>query len=116
EMQQVMSIYAQKVSTRLRKHGLVAQQLNAWAMSSHFDQGFRHTASVNVALGIPIDEPIEIAKAAMLILPKMHPDARYARAGIMLTDLSDKKNHEYLPMFTSPHEGKQLGELLDNIN
>lgn len=115
-MQQVLSIYAQRVSSRLRSHGLVAQHMQVFASSSYFDQGIRHSASVQVALETPIDEPIDIAKAAMGLLPRMHPSAKYARAGIMLFGLSDKRNHEYLPLFTSPHEGKQIGALLDKIN
>lgn len=116
EMRQVMSIYAQKVSARLRKHELVTQQLIAFALTSHVSEGFSHSASAHVALDRPIDEPIEIAKAALNILPQLDPRARYVRAGIMLLQLSPKESHEYLPLFTSPHEGKRVGELIDRIN
>ncbi|MGB3413304.1 MAG: DUF4113 domain-containing protein, partial [Microbacteriaceae bacterium] len=115
EMQQVLSIYAQKVSTRLRKQGSVAQAVTAWASTSHFNQDQRHHPSITVSLEYPSDEPITIAKASMELLPILISGTRYARAGVVMHELTPKESHAYLPLFQPLYENRNLGETLDRI-
>lgn len=116
EMQQVLSIYAQKVSTRLRKESQVAKTVSAWAMTSHYAAENRHSASVSVSLPTHTDEPISIAKAANALLPRLIHGTRYARAGIVLTDLAPASTLAPLDIFVPEFEGRHIGETLDAIS
>ena len=114
-MQQVLSIYAQKVSTRLRKEGQVAKVVSAWAMTGHYITEGAHSAHVSVPLDTHTDEPIRIAKAANALLPKIRHGTRYARAGVILTDLTPAQNLAPLELFQPEFEGRMIGDTLDKI-
>lgn len=116
EMQQVLSIYAQKVSTRLRKQQQVARTISAWAMTGHHNEAGWHSAHAAATLPTHTNEPILIAKAAKALLPKIRPGTRYARAGVVLTDLSPETNLAPLDLFVPEFEGRRIGVTLDAIN
>lgn len=115
EMQQVLSIYAQKVSSRLRSQGQVAGVVSAWAMTSWYSKGPAHTPHVAVGLPTESDEPIAIAKAARALLPRLQHGIRYARAGVVLTGLRPKNSQTPLALFQPEFEGRHIGETLDSI-
>lgn len=115
EMQQVLSIYAQKVSSRLRAQGQVAGVVSAWASTSWYRQGDSHHPHVAATVSTATDNPIEIAKAAFALLPRIRHGTPYARAGVVLTGLRLKHDSTPLAMFAPEFEGRHVGETLDAI-
>lgn len=119
EMEQVVSLYAQRVSARLREQGSVAGHLSAWAATGWADEGtVSHTAHATVPLMTPTDDPITLTKAARALLPKLFPvpGIRYARAGVVLTDLRQADGVQPLDLFRPEFEGRGVGQALDEIN
>lgn len=119
QMAQVVPLYAQRVSARLRAQGSVAGHLSAWASTGWADEGtVAHTAHVAVPLPTPSDDPIALTKAAGALLPQLFPAAgiRYARAGVVLTDLRAANGVQALPLFQPEFEGRGVGQALDEIN
>lgn len=118
EMAQVVSLYAQRASARLRAQSSVAGVLSAWASTGWADElSVAHTAHVSVPLAVPSDDPIALTKAAGALLGELFPTPgiRYARAGIVLTDLRDADGAMPLEIFRAAYEGRAVGATLDAI-
>lgn len=124
EMRQVLSIYAQRAATRLVKHGQVAKLLTAFAGISGFgeptlagvDAPRRSLHPQVVArLPSPTADPVQLTKAAHALLPQLSDGVRYARAGIMLTDLRKADEHQPLELFRHAHEESHIAELMDRV-
>lgn len=116
EMRQVLSIYAQKVSGRLRAQGQAAGVVSAWASTSPFAQsGIAHSGHIAVGMPAHTDDPIWIGKAAHMLLPKLHPEARYVRAGVVLIDLRPLTSATPLDLFALDFDGRHVGDTLDAI-
>ncbi|HEY4535506.1 MAG TPA: hypothetical protein VIG71_05970 [Enteractinococcus sp.] len=114
-MEQVLSIYAQMASTRLHRHDREAKVLTAWAMTSAFNDEQSHQPAVTVALPGYSADPVVLTKAAKHLLPKIRPGTRYARAGIVVTDLRPVGAQPMFEEFVTPHEAKHIGPLLEQI-
>src|SRR5699024_192524 len=115
DMDQVLSIYAQMAATRLHRHGREAKVVTAWAMTSYFNDDQSHQPAVTVALPGYSADPVDLMKAAKNLLPKIRPGTRYARAGIVVTDLRPVGAQPMFDEFVTPHEAKKIGELLEHI-
>jgi DNA polymerase V len=114
-MEQVLSIYAQMASTRLHRHRREAKVLTAWAMTSYFNDQQSHQPAVTVSLPGYSADPVVLTKAAKSLLPKIRPGTRYARAGIVVTELRPVGSQQMFDQFISPHEAKNIGPLLEQI-
>jgi hypothetical protein len=53
---------------------------------------------------MPTADPVLLTKAAHALLPRICEGIRYARAGIMVTDLRLTGNQATLALFENPHE------------
>ena len=118
EMHQVLSIYAQRVSARLRAQSSVAGVLSVWVSTGWADEGtVPHSATRAVTLVVPSDDPIALTKAACAILPGLFPSPgiRYARAGVVLTGLRPANGIRLLPVFQPESETRGIGAVLDDI-
>lgn len=115
EMEQVLGIYAQRASGRLHRHGREAKVLTAWAMTSFFNDAQVHRPSATVSLPGYSADPVVLTKAAKALLPKIADGVRYARAGIMVTDLRDAGVHQMFDAFVSPHERANIGQLIETV-
>jgi DNA polymerase V len=124
EMRQVLSIYAQRAATRLVKHGQVAKLLTAFAGISGFGEPTlagveapRRSLHPQVVarLPSPTADPVQLTKAAHALLPQLSDGVRYARAGIMLTDLRKADEHQPLEIFRHAHEESHIAELMDRV-
>lgn len=125
EMRQVFSIYAQRAATRLVRHGQVTKLLTAFASVSPFDDdpdrgnghgGRRTHFPQSVArLPTPTADPVQLTKAAHALLPQLSDGVRYAKAGIMLTDLRKADEHQTLDMFRHAHEESHIAELMARV-
>lgn len=114
EMSQVLSIYAQRISGRLRAQGSVAKAMTVWAATSHYAEE-HHAPSAQLRFATPTDEPITIAKAAAALLPRLRHGTKYVRAGLILTELTAAQSHGMLELFTPEFEGRQIGQALDAV-
>src|SRR5699024_8234931 len=112
EMEQVVGIYAQMAATRLHRHQREAKVLTAWAMTSAFNDDQSPQPAVTVALAGYSADPVVLTKAAKALLSKLRPGTRYARAGIVVTELRHVGVQPMFEEFVSPHEAKQIGHLL----
>jgi DNA polymerase V len=110
-----MSVYGQQASARLAKHGLQAKVLTAFAGTSHFNPKDTSYPSVCVPLPMPTADPVLLTKAAHALLPLIHDGVRYAKAGIMVTDLRPAGNQAPLAPFENPHEERRVGMLLEDV-
>ena len=113
-MRQALSIYAQQAATRLVRHRQVAKLLTAFAGTSHYSEQ-RSFPSVLVKLPAPTADPVELTRAAHRLLPLIEESGRYARAGIMLTDLRPAAVSQPLELFQYRHEESGIAELIDKV-
>ncbi|KAA0977195.1 Y-family DNA polymerase [Paeniglutamicibacter gangotriensis] len=114
-MEQVLGIYAQQASARLHKHQRQAKVLTAWAMTSYYNTRDSHQPSVTVALPGPTADPLLLTRAAKALLPKILDGVKYARAGIVVTDIRPTGAQETFEPFVNPHEAKDIGPLIQKI-
>ena len=98
ELRQVLSVYAQQASARLAKHRLQAKVLTAFAGTSHYNPKDKSYPSVCVPLPMPTADPVLLTRAAHALLPSIQDGVKYARAGIMVTDLRPTGNQQPLSL------------------
>ncbi|WP_440589828.1 Y-family DNA polymerase [Pseudarthrobacter phenanthrenivorans] len=115
-LREVLSIYGQQASARLAKHGLQAKVLTAFAATSPFRNHEQAYPSVCVPLPMPTADPLLLTKAAHALLPKIREGLKYAKAGLMLTDLRPSGNQPPLAPFENRHEERGIGPLLDDVS
>lgn len=116
QMHQVMSIYAQNVTRRLRRQHTVAGSLWAFAATAWYQEPFLRISGA-VGLHPRTDDPVEVLKAAnSVLLDKVDPDCAFVRAGIALGDLSLGDTQTPLPMFAPDPQVKRLGRIIDRVN
>lgn len=116
----MLSVYAQRVSSRLRAQHQVASQVGVWVATGWADTGSpRNSAQIAVPLPTPSDDPIAFTKAADRILPQLFPESlpgvRYARASVTLTGLTPASRVQPLALFQPEFEGREVGKTLDQI-
>ncbi|WP_200933666.1 Y-family DNA polymerase [Arthrobacter sp. Leaf141] len=114
-VRQVMSVYGQQAAARLAKHDQQAKVLTAFAGTSHFNPHDTSYPAVCVPLPMPTADPVLLTRAAHALLPRIVDGIRYARAGIMVTDLRPSGNQSPLSLFENPHEERHIGTLLENV-
>jgi DNA polymerase V len=114
-IRQALSIYAQQGANRLVKHNQVAKQLTAFAGTSGYDKEQREFPSIMVRLAAPTADPVELTHAAHRLLPLIQDGTRYARAGIMLTDLRAAASSQPLDLFRHRHEDMGIAKLIELI-
>jgi DNA polymerase V len=115
-LRQVLSIYGQQASARLSKHGLQAKVLTAFAATSPFRQQEQDYPSVCVSLPMPTADPLLLTKGAHALLPRIRDGLKYAKAGLMLTDLRPTGNQPPLEPFENRHEERGIGPLLEDVS
>ncbi len=113
-MRQALSIYAQQAATRLVKHSQVARTLDVFASTSHWADK-KHYPSLRTRLPFPTADPVALTKAACLLIPQIQEGIRYARAGLMLTDLSPAGTNFALDPWRHPHEDAGIATLIDQV-
>ena len=115
-MRQVLGVYAQQASSRLAKHGLQAKVLTAFAATSYYNPRDSSHPSVCLPLPVPTADPLLLARAAYALLPRINDGVKYARAGIMVTDLRPTANQAPLAVFENAHEERGIGPLLEEVS
>lgn len=113
---QVISVYAQRATARMRAEGSVARLVQVYAASSPFADGYT-SAWESMAFAMPTDDPALIAKVAGKALrPRLRAGVKYVRAGVMLGDLTPKQAHSFLPMFEPAYDSRGIGAIIDKIS
>ena len=115
-LREVFSVYGQQASARLSKHGLQAKVLTAFAATSPFRDHEQAYPSVCVSLPMPTADPLLLTKAAHALLPGIRDGLKYAKAGLMLTDLRPTGNQPPLEPFENRHEERGIGPLLEDVS
>ncbi|MBT2564971.1 Y-family DNA polymerase [Arthrobacter sp. ISL-85] len=115
-LREVFSIYGQQASARLSKHGLQAKVLTAFAATSPFRQHEQAYPSVCVPLPMPTADPVLLTRAAHALLPNIREGLKYAKAGLLLTDLRPTGNQPPLEPFENRHEERGIGPLLEEVS
>jgi DNA polymerase V len=116
-MHQVMAVYGQRASGRLRKQGSVTKSMTCFASTSQFAGEPYQSAVAAVSFLTATDDPVQMVKAAIGALePHLIPGVKYVRAGLMLSGITPKDAHAYLPMFTPLHEQREIGSVIDVID
>lgn len=67
---------------------------------------------------MPTADPVllnRLNRAAHALLPHIHEGIKYARAGIMVTDLRPTGNQAPLALLVNPHEERRVGTLLEDV-
>lgn len=118
QMDQALSVYAQKACRRLRRQSSLCSYVSAFCATSPFGpensyQSFHATTT----LRDPSDDPLVIAKAAcQAIRGKADPHARYIRAGVLLLGLQNAKDFTTLHGFEAKRDTHELGAVIDTVN
>lgn len=113
EMHQVLSLYSQRICSRLRRQGSVAGAVWAFAATARGASSFEQVSAA-AALPEPTDDPLVVLRAVSGPLEaRMSEGTRYARAGISLSELSPAGAQEALP---PDPRGRRLGALVDQVN
>src|SRR5690625_7789086 len=82
-------------------------------MTSYYNDAQSHQPAVTVALPGYSADPVVLTKAGKSLLPKLRPGTRYARAGIVVTELRPVGAQPMFEPFVTPHEAKHIGPLLE---
>ncbi|QOT19610.1 Y-family DNA polymerase [Paenarthrobacter sp. YJN-5] len=115
-MHEVMAIYAQRAAIRLAKENQQARIMTCFAGTSHFNPTAASFPSATVKLPAPTADPVILTKAATGALEgRLVDGVPYARAGVMLMDLSPAGAAPQLPAFATAHEEKRIGALLGDV-
>ncbi|MDF7641445.1 Y-family DNA polymerase [Bifidobacterium sp. ESL0784] len=118
QMDQALSVYAQKACRRLRRQSSLCSLVAAFCATSPFGpensyQSFHATTT----LRDPSDDPLVIAKAACQAMRgRADPHARYIRAGVLLLGLQDAKDFTTLHGFEAKRDEHNLGAVIDEAN
>lgn len=108
-------VHAQKAAIRLRRQGGLTRLVGAWAATSPYAPGYR-MAGGWLRPEDPTDDPSEIARLAARILTDHCPTGvRWARAAVLLTDLTDRDTYRTLPGL-EPRLDEGLADAIDAIN
>ncbi|PPF26303.1 MULTISPECIES: Y-family DNA polymerase [unclassified Rathayibacter] len=116
DMEQVLSVYAQRAARRLRAQGSVTKTMSVFASTSPFADASYVSAGALAGFPVPTDDPVAIVKAAIGTLrPRLREGARYVRAGVILINLSPKDSHAFLDVFGAAFDTKGLGATIDAV-
>lgn len=113
-----LSVYAQRACARLRRQGSLCSRVSAFCSGRPADPEDPGAWSQgSVILDDPSDDPLVIASAACRALRgRLDSDARYVRAGVALTDLSDRETYaSTLDGLGSRRDDHGLGSVLDHV-
>ncbi|ELA00822.1 DNA-directed DNA polymerase [Cupriavidus sp. HMR-1] len=110
--------FAATAAERLRRQGLKAGQVHVFIQTSPFrKQDKQYSAAVVVPLAVPVGDTLRLVEAALAGLARLYkPGFKYAKAGVMLLDLTDRAV-EQADLFAGPAPRRErLMAALDAVN
>lgn len=115
ELEEVLSVYTQRASARLRQQGSLTRLMRCYASTSAFKDNHT-THAVSLAFPNPTDDPVEMYRAAIAALgPQLDSTQRYVRVGVSLHDFSPADSHATLDIFGTDPTPFAAGAVLDSI-
>ncbi|TFD06338.1 Y-family DNA polymerase [Cryobacterium sinapicolor] len=115
ELKEVLSVYTQRASARLRQQNSLARLMRCYASTSPF-QDEHVTHAVSLAFPDPTDDPVEMYRAAITALgPQLQSDRQYVRVGVSLHEFSSRDTHAALDIFDTNPAPFAAGNVLDSI-
>lgn len=116
-----VATFAARACERLRQGGLVAGQVNAFALTDRFNKSQpQYQATATVALPSPSNFTADITRAAVRALQRAYrPGYRYKKAGVMLLDLAPEGTSQatlFAPSETQKNKAERLQVALDRLN
>ncbi|PPC94835.1 MAG: DNA polymerase V subunit UmuC [Methylotenera sp.] len=88
ELVEAITFHAANAAQRLRKQGLYANAVYAFAQNSPFDKAKFYPGDGMIGLPAPTNCTLQITKAALWVLKQMYkPGVYYQKAGVMLMEL-----------------------------
>ena len=90
DLEESISTYGSRVSEKIREEGLVAESMNIFVLTNHFNRREKqYSNSIKLNLPFPTNNSIKIVKRALEGIRKIYrPGYRYKKAGIILSGLS----------------------------
>ncbi|MCA8148154.1 Y-family DNA polymerase [Burkholderia vietnamiensis] len=110
--------FAATAAERLRRQGLKAGQVHVFIQTSAFrTKDKQYSAAVVVPLAVPVGDTLRLVDAALVGLARLYkPGFKYAKAGVMLLDLTDR-TVEQADLFSGPAPCRErLMAALDAVN
>lgn len=121
ELQEAVTEFASRAAEKLRKQASHAAQVLVFIRTSPFRaQDAQYSRSVVVPLRRPTDDTAAISQAALAGLHAIYQQGfRYAKAGVMLLDLSPASQQQHELDLEDDHQAGNRGRLmqaLDGVN
>ncbi|MBR8042116.1 Y-family DNA polymerase [Burkholderia cenocepacia] len=110
--------FAATAAERLRRQALKAGQVHVFIQTSAFrKKDKQYSAAVVVPLAVPVGDTLRLVEAALVGLARLYkPGFKYAKAGVMLLDLTDRAI-EQADLFAGPAPRRErLMAALDAVN
>lgn len=119
-MKEAVSTYTARAAEKLRQQGQYAGTITAYIRTGPHNAGrLPYGASATATLPLPSDDTRELSARAVTLLQGLwRSDCRYAKAGVILTDLYDPGTCQQT-LFNPGRErpdGKALMAVMDRIN
>ena len=121
-LSQAVSTFTARAAERLRQERLLAGGIMVFIRTSPFAAGERREAAGQVGFPEPTSDTLSLNKAALAILRDIYREGpAYAKAGVMLYDLTSRHNRNQYALFPtgSPQERERRDAImlaLDAIN
>lgn len=117
-VREALSAFANRAGEKLRRHGLVGPRMQIFIRTSPFDKGPRYSRSINYRFPEAVSDGPSLIAAARCGLDEIWREGfRYAKAGVILTDLS-KARARQLSLLTDPRREQRdhLLAVMDTLN
>ncbi len=90
DLEESVSTYGSRVSEKIREEGLVAESMNVFVLTNHFNRREKqYSNSIKLHLPYPTNNSIKIVKRALEGIRKIYrPGYRYKKAGVILHGLT----------------------------
>ena len=119
ELAQAITLYLSQASEKLRQQHLLAQIIQVFITTNRFNKDVQYSKSATIKLGHASNDTITLLKAALTLLQEIYqPGYKYAKAGVMLLDLSEA-NCQQLSLFANSelqNKKNKAMEVMDSIN
>ena len=117
EMSESVAAYTSECAQKLRSDQLIAARISVHIRTfEHRTEQPQNNAECSMNLPTPINNTLELAKAAEQLLQKIYkPGYKYKKAGVLLSELSPVESVQ-LNLFSSEPNRQNLMDTLDFLN
>lgn len=93
ELREALTIYISRAAEKLREQGSIAAGLHVFIMTNRFnDEADLYSNGITIPLPYPTDDTLRLASAVVACVEVLFkPGYRYAKAGVCLMDIREKR-------------------------